>query len=65
MSATSCLFGRFTNDIAFTLRSAERGDDRLTEAEVLRAWMRDISGFNGTEAFKTKAHFLENRGAHL
>ena len=38
-----------------TVRSEQRGEDRLSEAECLRAWMRDLSGCCGSEAFKTKA----------
>ena len=31
--------------------SPERGDDQLTEAESLRAWLRDTQGHHGTESF--------------
>lgn len=31
----------------------------MTEAEVLRAWMRDLNGYNGTESFNTKAWFSD------
>ena len=37
------------------LRSPERGEDRMTEEETLRAWMRDLSGHNGVQSFKAEA----------
>ena len=43
--------------ICTTPRSDERGEDQLTEEQCLRAWLRDVSGCNGTEAFTHKASF--------
>lgn len=34
----------------------DRGDDKLTEAQALKAWMRDIQGFNNVESFKTTVY---------
>jgi len=35
--------------------SEDRGEDRLSKAETLRAWMRDLQGVHGVESFKSKA----------
>ena len=32
----------------------QRGDDQLTEAQALKAWLRDLQGINGVESFKSR-----------
>lgn len=41
-----------------SLRSPDRGAERLTDQECHRAWMLDLSGANGVESFKSKASVL-------
>ncbi len=41
--------------------SPDRGEDRLSKAEALRAWMRDLQGVHGVESFKSKARPVVRR----
>lgn len=60
----TCLYlFRVTRSKQLSVRSPERGADRLTESECLRAWLRDISGHNGVESFKTR-HYNRKTGAY-
>ncbi|CAJ1330120.1 unnamed protein product [Effrenium voratum] len=34
--------------------SPKRGEDRLSDSEALRAWMRDLQGNNGVESYKAE-----------
>ena len=40
------------SDYKVYFMSPDRGEDQLTEPQVLKAWLRDLQGHNGVESFK-------------